>query len=236
MATVITEGDAFAPSVTAPDDADPLNAASVVAPGVGFQALADRTRNLALRCGGTTGIPDEFQYLDAAGAPTPKTRVRVFNAAVAQPTSAQIANPPGWYFSLGQWWSTLVDFPQLVLPLGALLPNQCLVTLVRVMVQTGAARPVVNDRMKLQIQTQTNVDFSAPGIPTYTTAVDQADDGNVGNQVISSGAIAGVIDRTPGGGYVDVIAKVIGGNDSGTNRDDVFAFEVTYLDFGPQNF
>jgi len=88
--------------------------------------------------------------------------------------------------------------------------------------------------MVLDLDTQTAVDFGTPAVPTYTNAVSVEDDGTTNNQVISSGPLAGVIDRSNLG--LDAVVKIQGGSDSGTNRDDVFAFEVTYLDPGPQNF
>lgn len=80
MATVIVEVDQFDATITAPDDGDTANAASLTAAGVGFQPLANRTKYLRDRLAPATSyvtVPliypadfDGFTWLWEASAKT----------------------------------------------------------------------------------------------------------------------------------------------------------------------
>lgn len=175
-----------------------------------------------------------FDTSDEHTYPTPKTRVRVFDARLAQATSAQSANVPGWFLTLGRFWTTRVDNPLLLLPIGAYLPDGAIITLIRVILDPGVARATVGNRMQLIVDRITGIDFVTPVVPTFTNLVTQEDDGNFGPQVVTSGALSETINKSSSG--LDVVVKIQGGNDSGTNSDDVYAFEITYTDPGLLNF
>lgn len=227
MASVLTETSTFTATVTVPDDGDPLDAASVVP--LAFQALTNRTRKLVDRCTGVAGT-GEFVY------DSPKVRTRIIPASMLLPSSSQIANVPGWYFQLGRQLSTTVNFPRLIVPIGAWLPDGATFRRIRALVAPGIARATVGDRMQLVVTRVTSINFGDPigSPPVYTDIVTQADDGTVNRQVISSGFVTESIDKAAGG--LQIQAYVQGGVDSGTNRDDVEAVEIQFEDPGPFSF
>jgi hypothetical protein len=239
MSHALTEALVYAATVTVPDDADPLTAASVAASGVGFQALADRTKNLVGRVGGASGA-GEFLFVDATGAPATRVRTRIVSPFEFDTHTAQTANgDQSWYSPVGHYLSSINDYPRLSIDLNKYVPNGAYVGLVRAIIAPGAARPVMtstagdNGRMWHRLFRAT-YNFAAGPPPTATYGADIVaweDDGTTNMQVLSM-AFNQVIDKSASA----LIYQIIGGFDAGTNRDDVHAIEITYADPGPQNF
>ena len=241
MSSPVTDLLVYTDPVVVPDDADPLNAASVTAAGVGFQALADRTNNLATRTGGDTGVPGEFAYLDAAGVALGKSRVRLVFPIDCGTHTAQIANGSNaWYAPVGRGdLSSIVNLARIRLDLNKLLPDGAIVTDVRSVIAPGAARSVKttnpgdNGRMWCRLLRGTP-DFATPAINSYGADIGaQEDAGGTAIQVLP---LLGVISETIDKSASVLMWELIAGDDAGTNRDDVHAIRISYTDPGPQNF
>jgi len=226
MPNNIVDVSTFTDPVVAPADGDALDAASIVPNGL--QALANRTRLLVNRTTGVVGA-GEFAY-DAV-----KVRTRIIPAAACQPTDAQIADVPGWYFQLGRQFRTTANFARLVVPLGAWLPDGCTFRRIRALVAPGIARAGTN-RMELIVTRITSINFGDPvgSPPVYTEIANVFDNAGVAKQVISSGFVTEVLAKSTGA--LSLHAQIVSGNDSATNTDTVEAFEIQYEDPGPQNF
>lgn len=233
MATVITESTTYATTVTAPDDADSLNAASVTAAGVGFQALTDRTNNLVRRSGGANGA-GEFQYLDATGAQTPRARTRIISPIDwAHGTLQVIAT--GQYFTLAGFTNSFSltsqqDRVRIACDVSKLLDVGATLTGVEVLVVPGAARGTVGDRMFLDVSSSTP-DFSTPAAPPSTQLANVTDDGTFNAQVVSSGALTEVVSRAK-----QIIVLVRCGIDAGTNKDTIHSVRLSFDAIGPNAF
>ena len=239
MASTVTESPVYGATVTVPDDADTLNAASVTAAGVGFQELANRTANLAARCGGDVGVPAEFTYLDAAGSPQAKTRVRIVSPYNFGHSDIAGAGGEGWFgLSGGVGVRTLKNRAELILDLNRIVPDFGVVTLVRALIQPGAARaaqtsvPGDNGRMWMGLY-RVAPNFGVPAVPSSPSLIGGVEDGGTaGPETMSTGTISQTIAKASNYLYLRLTA----GNTAGASPDDVYAFEITYDDNGPQNF
>lgn len=235
MASVIIESLVFAPTVTVPDDADTLDAASVTAPGVGFQAVADRTVNLSQRTGGALGA-GEFAYVDAVGALADKSRTRVLSPFAFTEGRLQVAAVQFWtvasFASGGTAYSrtSQSDFAILVGDISKYLPIGATLTLIEAMVEPGFAR-AGGSRMLIDLARQTP-NWGTPAIPVAVGPIFAVeDDGTTNVQVISSGVISEAIARDS-----DLVFRIRAGNNAGTNKDDVHAVRLSYDVPGPNAF
>ena len=249
MPTTVTDGLIYVAldSVTVPVDADARNAASVTAPGVGFQALADRSNNLVNRVGGPDGS-GEHLYLNAAGVATVRSRVRIFSPFAMTEGILQVMpdhdeggasiRQPAQFWTVAAFVSggtahsrtSQHDFARLVMDLSALLPDGATLTQVEAIVTPGAARAGAN-RMNMFLSRQTP-NFGTPAIPVALGPLFSVFDDTTGSvQVLDTGAMTEAINRTS-----DLVLQIIAGDDAGTNKDDVHAIRVSYDDPGPQNF
>ena len=237
MSSPITDLLVFTDPVTVPDDADTLNAASVTAAGVGFQALADRTRNVANRTGGLVGA-GEFLYLDGAGVAADRSRTRVISAFAMEEGRLQVAAVQFWTVAqftnggVGYSRTSQSDFARLTCDVALYLPDGSTLTNVEALVAPGAARASTANRMQISLFRQTP-SFSTPAIPVTVGPINQNfDDGTTAVQVIAlSSAVTEVIGRTS-----HVSVQIIAGNDAGTNKDDVHALRLSYDVPGPNAF
>lgn len=239
MSQNIIDGITFVDPVVAPSDGDTLNAASVVAPGVGFQALSDRTRHLVNRTGLIDGS-GEHVYTNAAGVATPKTRVRIFSPMGLNSHTAQIANGGNaWYSPSGNGsLSSIVDFPRLRIDFNEILPDGAVLQGVLAIMEPGAARtaqsslPGDNGRAWVRLKRGTP-DFATPAVTTYGSDIAAVeDDGTTNVQLLTISGQSETINKSAS--YL--WWELIGGDDAGTNRDDIHAIRIQYTDPGPQNF
>lgn len=233
MASTVTETTVYGATVTVPDDADALNAASVTAAGVGFQELANRTNNLVNRLGGASGA-SEWEYRNAAGSPLIKTRKRIISPIdFAHGTLQVIAT--GQYFTLASFSNSFSltsqqDRARIVCDVSKWLPIGAQLTEVEVLLKPGTARAAAGDRMFLDVSSSTP-DFATPAIPPGAQLANVTDDGTANNQVITSGALTENIVRTK-----QVLVLVRCGVDAGTNKDTIHSVRLSFTVVGPNAF
>lgn len=236
MPVNITESSVYAPSVAVPIDSEAANVASVVAPNTGFQALADRTRNLVGRVGGTSGL-GEHEYVDATGNQADKTRTRVISPIDFAHGVSQIigASTTVQYFSVAAFSNTFAltsqyDRARIVADVSKYLPEGATLTRVEAMVTPGVIRGTVADRMFLDVSASSPV-WGTPAIPAGTQLANVTDDGTLNVQVIDSLALTEVISRSR-----QVLVLLRCGIDSGTNKDDIHSLRLSFNAPGPNAF
>jgi len=231
----ITDLLVFTDPIAVPVDADTRNAASAKTP---WQALSDRTRNLANRTGGLLGA-GEAAYLNAAGVATPRARVIIVPAFAGFGAFGQwsgsifgVAPTQGWRIkseaNTAQWF----------FPLSRYVPKGGVVNEIAVMIAPGLARAVQttvpgdNGRMTLHYFDQTLVWGVSEVYAGPLAAIE--DDGTVNLQALTlpGGPLGLTIDPTT---TTNRVVVVTAGNTGGVNKDDVIAMRLTLTDPGPIN-
>lgn len=222
----IVDVSTFTSPVVAPADGDPLNAASITAPGVGLQALSNRTRKLGDRMGIGLVAPltDEFLY---------------------DPTIARELQIEGQEFGLAtdgagatEWLRTLSAGVVFNVPLidsafasaRARVPSGCTVTGVEVLVRSSGAR-LAGSGWFARVYSQT-----VPwGAPAAASAVQQgsSQEGGLaaGYSVIAVGAIVPFLLVAGEAVHVSVNGPTgaLGAN------DQLIAARILFDDRGPRN-
>lgn len=172
---------------------------------------------------------------------TPKARVLTISPWQAFGSNAQTANESPWCVQVSgsspnEGWNLVSrhDFAMLFLPVSELLPTGAELTQIRALVKPGAARGT-GDRMKLSWMRHTANFLLETQIFDGPEDEDE-DDGTTDIQVLSTGTIspAIAIDKTVNAA-AQIVAHLTCGDDAGTNRDRVLAFELTFTDPGPRN-
>lgn len=225
----ITDSPVFTDPVTAPADGDPLDAASIIVNGI--QALSNRTKYLADLVGGNAGT-DEWFYEDAA-----RVRQRIVSPFAMTEGTLATAGTQYWtvanFVSGGTAYSrtSQVDRALLVDDISRYMPIGAQLTRIEALVGPGSARATVGDRMTMTLARQTP-NFATPAIPVAVGPIFTAtDDGTSAVQVIDSGVILQLVDRTS-----DLVLRIAAGNDAGTNKDDVHAIRFSFNVLGPNAF
>ena len=114
-----------------------------------------------------------------------------------------------------------INTGQLILPLSDLLPDGVEVLTVSALVKPGAARAGAN-KMLLTDHLHI-VSFSGLTSSFSTTNVDTVDDGTTNIQKLTQ-SLGITIDRQNS----QLFAKLVFGNDAGTNEDRIYGWEATY--------
>lgn len=214
----ITDVSTFTDPVVAPTDGDVLNAASVTAAGVGFQALANRTRQLL------DLVDPEFVYL------TPTTRKRTIEATDAH-ASASGAGVLDWFLSLSAGVPYLVprlDAVFAVFPID--VPSGCTIAGVEVLVRSSGARVTPNGWF-VRVYEQSEP-WAAPAAPTATQQGSTTEGGlAAGYSVITVGSLTPFLRLAEYTAHVVVTGPIgaLGAN------DQLLAVRVSFDDGGPRN-
>ena len=224
----LTDASTYSSPIAVPVDSDPRNAASVETP---FQQLANRTKYLADRVGGSGG-GSEWVYDDA-----PRSRTRIVSPFAFMEGKLATGDAQLWtvaaFVSTGTGYSrtSQADRAQLVADISHWLPIFANLTRVQVLVAPGAARGTVGDRVTVSLFRQTP-SFSTPAIPVADGPIGEAtDDGTTNVQVIDTGVIDEDVDRAS-----QLCLRIVAGADGGTNKDDVHSILLTYTVLGPNAF
>ena len=126
------------------------------------------------------------------------------------------------------------NFASIFFPITSLLPEDSVLTRVRLIVQPGTNRATVGDRMQVDLfRTENDWDNSNSYFPDVGDIIFATnDDGNIGNQLIDSGAISETIDNSD---EHEWFLRVLAGNNAATFNDDILAIQLDYTDEGPRN-
>ncbi len=193
-----------------------------------------------------------FDGADELVYPVTKTRVVVFSWAVfqqmyADSTPGQVSGadaiPPWNEIYSGSAPDQYVDglqsqsdFAKLMVDLGLLVPSGATITKIRALVNPGVARATAGNRMRIKVYDNI-YNFSATTVggtgsgPKFETT----DDGTTNLQKIDTGTISLPLDKNVNAGGCEVL-MVVAGNDASSNKDLVYAVEITYTDPGPRNY
>ena len=227
----LTDTSTYTTPIVIPADTD---AADLTYIETMAQGLANRTRSLADKIGGVSGV-DEWLY------PSPKTRVVLVSMADAvsaidhNATSGLVTVNHHWDLVTTQEWRSRKDFGALLVPLNSYLVQACDLLRVRVVADPGVAGRAGGNRMSVTLKKVT-ADLSTPGAGTTATmAGPWYEDATGAIKTIDSGA-PGTFDLTVNRFGVDHYLSILAGSDGGTNFDKVHAIELTVRDYGPRNF
>lgn len=212
MPVNITDVDAFTDPITSPAGADPANAASVLQIA---QKLANRTRYL-------------YNLLVGSGTRTlrlsPWIGVGVAASSSAAPVWLSQAN--GVDPAEGQHLVSGADFAARHVAISDIVPDGATVTRVKALVKPGATR--VSGRMVLELFRHVQ-SWSTPYADSFIGPLhDFPDNGTTDAQPIDTGPISLVVDRSA----EQLVARLVAGDDGGTNRDRVLGWEIQFT--GPR--
>jgi len=229
----ITDVSAFTDPIVIPADSD---AADLTYIETALQGLANRTRFMISKIGGTAGT-DEWLY------PTAKERVILISMAGAKSaidhnaTSGLVTVNHHWDQLTTDEWRSRKDSGSLLIPLNPYLVQGCDILRVRAIVASGADRAGAN-RMSIALKKVTaDFDTAPPGAGTVATMAGpyyEAETYTADRQIITSGA-SGAIDLTVNRFGVDHYLVVVAGSDGGSNFDKLHSVELTIRDYGPRN-
>jgi len=222
----ITDLNAFTSPVVAPADGDSLNAASVVAPGVGLQALADRTRFMGNRMGVGVVAPltDEFVY-----SPTLPRDLQIEGEEFALSTDG--AGVVDWIRNLSS--GVVYNTPRIDAVFAAArarVPSGCTVTGVEVLVRSSGAR-VAGNGWFVRVYTQT-VPWGAPGAASAVQQGSTQEGGlATGHAVIAVGSITPFLIIAG-----EAVHVLVTGPTGALGADDyLIAARILFDDRGPRN-
>jgi len=175
---------------------------------------------------------DHIQYLDDVVAGLDEITT-VSRTIVISGTDFQLAGTSGQDWSdlqAGTAWS-LQNSALATLDLRKYIRHGAVITSIKALVDPGAARAGAN-RMHLRLQRRTP---TFGGTPTAPAAADDVaatyDDTTAALQTIDATGLSITMDST-----IERILTVGGGNDAGTNNDQLHAVEIQFDDPGPRNF
>lgn len=208
MPVNITDVDTFTDPIVAPADSDPADRTYVLTIA---QGLANRTRNLQNRFTENDAItwrlsPWIGEGLAASASAAPTWLSQVFGADPNE----------------GQHLVSGVDFAVRHVPISDIVPDGATVTRIKALVKPGAAR--VSGRMVLELFRHLQA-WTAPYANSFVGPLhDFADNGTTDEQPIDTGIISLAIDRSA----EQLVARLVAGDDAGTNRDRVLGWEIQF--------
>ena len=230
MSKNLVDVSTYDTTIVVPVDADARNAPSVE---TALQSLANRSLNIANRCGGAgTGL-GEFTYEDGA-----RTRVVFVSPfAFAQVSRSAVATaPPAWTGQVsgagptqGMHLESNENGAELHLDLSIAFPRAT-IKKVRARVHPGAVRATAGDRSRISIFAAGSVFVGDGVLPTYTgPQFETTDDGTNILKTIDTGTITKIL--VPQAEHLHLMFRA--GIDAGTNTDLVYGFEITIEVPGP---
>lgn len=189
-----------------------------------------------------------FNGSDELVYPVTKTRTVRFSPWLAFTNNAATASEDAGLLQVfstppNEGWNLVSrhDFMQSILPLSDLLPEGAVIDMVRAIVKPGAARAVMttdpgdNGRMFLSLFAHTlNWTAGPPPTSAFTgpTNADE-DDGTTDIQILSTGSGLAL---TVAKATAQRSARIVCGDDAGTNRDRILGWEVTFTQPGPSHW
>jgi hypothetical protein len=179
-------------------------------------------------------LVNRSKYLKELLEPTTPVARTVYVNPLFGSTPTKVANDWSAVVSGGSaYLQTESDAAYVVIDIGALLPSGATLTAVRALVKPGAARVSPNG-MTLRAYRATH-DFVTPAASTSTGlgGGSDEDDGTANVQILSQTGLSEVVDKTLARSWNLLI---VGGNNSGTNKDRVYAVELQFTDPGPRNY
>jgi hypothetical protein len=235
MPTNITDVDTFTDPIQGPADADAQTAASY---NLGFQGLANRTRNLKNKF----NVGGELAY-----SPQP-SRVRTLPAFAGLAASVGGREFPDWVVSTsgsppnqgmilrvnrstGTPNIEITD-ARLLFPLFWFVPVESTITRIRALVKPGLARGA-GDRMKAFYFTQQPSFLAGGSHALVGPLASDEDDGTTNLQILDTGVISYAVSFKTGPNLVYCVNS--GQTGSTTVSDEVYAIELTYSDPGPRS-
>ena len=226
MSKNLVDVSTYDAAITVPADADARNAASVE---TAFQSLANRSLNLADRCGGAGAGASEWLYEDG-----PRVRTEQYPAAIMTPQQSVGTGvvDSGWNFATAGAAPPAQGREYLSKNIGQILSFEigarvqahgCTLTRVRAVVRPGAVRATLSDRMRLHLVSST----SLFGTPVYAGPLDEdEDDGTAASQILDTGVISRAL-------FTNVGMTVIIKSGLTAGVDAVTALELTWSEPGP---
>jgi hypothetical protein len=222
----ITDVSTFTAPVVAPADGDPLNAASITAPGVGLQALANRTRFLGNRMGVGLAPPltDEFLYNPTIARALPISGMEFALSTDAGGVSEWLRNLSGGVVYQNPLANAVFASARVRVPSGSTITG-C-----EVLVRSSGVRTPGNGWFaKLYSQTEP---WGAPAAPSAVQQGSTEEGGlSAGYSVIAIGSITPFLIVAGESAHIIVTGPTgaLGAN------DQLLAARVLFNDRGPRN-